>query len=53
MGRIAVRRALDQMERGDRHVYATTVVRHTLLIRASCGAGMAAGEQRRMERSTP
>jgi DNA-binding LacI/PurR family transcriptional regulator len=39
MGRIAVRCALDQIERGDRHVFATTVVRHTLLIRASCGAG--------------
>lgn len=39
MGRLAVRRAIAQMEQGARHVFSTTVVAHTLLIRASCGAG--------------
>ena len=39
MGRLAVRRAIAQMEQGDEHVFSTTVVSHTLLIRSSCGAG--------------
>lgn len=39
MGRLAVRRAIAQMEQGERHVFSTTVVSHTLLIRSSCGAG--------------
>ncbi|MBI2457865.1 MAG: LacI family DNA-binding transcriptional regulator [candidate division NC10 bacterium] len=39
MGRLAVRRAIAQMEEGERHVFSTTVVSHTLLIRSSCGAG--------------
>ncbi len=39
MGRRAVRQAIAQMEQGDRHVYATTVVAHSLVIRSSCGAG--------------
>jgi DNA-binding LacI/PurR family transcriptional regulator len=43
MGRLAVRRAIAQMEHGERHVFSTTVVSHTLLIRSSCGARTAAG----------
>lgn len=43
MGRLAVRRAIAQMEQGERHVFSTTVVSHTLLIRSSCGAGAAIG----------
>jgi LacI family transcriptional regulator len=39
MGRLAVRRAIAQMEQADQHVFSTTVVSHTLLIRSSCGAG--------------
>ena len=39
MGRLAVRRALAQMAEGDRHVYSTTVVSPTLVVRASCGVG--------------
>jgi LacI family transcriptional regulator len=39
MGRLAVRRAIAQMEQGDRHVFTTTVVAHTLIIRVSCGTG--------------
>ncbi len=39
MGRLAVRRALAQMEELDQHVYTTTVVTHTLVIRGSCGLG--------------
>ena len=42
MGRLAVRRAIAQMEQGERHVFSTTVVSHTLLIRSSCGAGTGA-----------
>ena len=38
MGRLAVRQAIAQMEQGERHVFSTTVVSHTLLIRSSCGA---------------
>jgi LacI family transcriptional regulator len=40
MGRLAVQRAVAQMEEGERHVYSTTVVSHTLVVRASCGAGL-------------
>jgi LacI family transcriptional regulator len=43
MGRLAVRRAIEQMEQGDRHVYSTTTVTHTLMVRASCGTGLTAG----------
>jgi LacI family transcriptional regulator len=39
MGRLAVRRAIAQMEQGDQHIFTTTVVSHTLVIRSSCGAG--------------
>jgi DNA-binding LacI/PurR family transcriptional regulator len=54
MGRIAVRRAIDQMEQGEQHVFSTTVVSHTLLIRSSCGAGLRPGQDpRQPERSQP
>jgi DNA-binding LacI/PurR family transcriptional regulator len=43
MGRLAVRRAIAQMEQAERHVFSTTVVSHTLLIRSSCGAGAGIG----------
>ena len=43
MGRLAVQRAVAQLERGERHVFSTTVVSHTLVIRASCGAVPGAG----------
>jgi len=43
MGRLAVRRAIAQMEQGEQRVFSTTVVSHTLLIRSSCGAGVSAG----------
>ncbi|MBI4536945.1 MAG: LacI family DNA-binding transcriptional regulator [candidate division NC10 bacterium] len=39
MGRLAVRKALAQLTEGERHVYSTTVVSHTLVVRASCGVG--------------
>jgi len=39
MGRRAVRQAIAQMEQGEQHVYATSVVAHSLVIRSSCGAG--------------
>jgi hypothetical protein len=39
MGRLAVRRAIAQMEQAEQHVFSTTMVSHTLLIRSSCGAG--------------
>jgi hypothetical protein len=35
-----VRRAIAQIEQGEGHVFSTTVVSHTLLIRSSCGAHM-------------
>jgi DNA-binding LacI/PurR family transcriptional regulator len=56
MGRLAVRRAIAQMEQGKQHVFSTTVVSHTLLIRASCGAGGGAGApaaRRRRNRRMP
>ncbi len=40
MGKVAVRRAIAQMEQGEQHVFTTTVVAHTLVVRASCGTGM-------------
>ena len=43
MGRLAVRRSIAQMEQGERHIFSTTVVSHTLLIRSSCGAGANVG----------
>jgi DNA-binding LacI/PurR family transcriptional regulator len=39
MGRLAVRRAIAQMEQGTGHVFSTTVVAHNLVVRTSCGAG--------------
>jgi LacI family transcriptional regulator len=39
MGRLAVRQAIAQMEQGERHVFSTTIVPHTLLIRSSCSTG--------------
>ena len=39
MGRLAVRKAIAQMEEAEQHVFSTTVVAHTLVIRSSCGAG--------------
>jgi LacI family transcriptional regulator len=45
MGRLAVRRAIAQMEQGDRHVFTTTVVAHTLIIRVSCGTGQTLAPQ--------
>jgi LacI family transcriptional regulator len=41
MGRLAVRKAIAQMEQAEDHVFSTTVVAHTLVIRSSCGAGAA------------
>jgi LacI family transcriptional regulator len=40
MGRLAVRQAIKQMEEADQHVYSTTVVAHSLVIRSSCGTGI-------------
>lgn len=48
MGRLAVRKAIAQMENGPHHTFSTTVVPHTLLIRSSCGAG--GGDGRRHHR---
>jgi DNA-binding LacI/PurR family transcriptional regulator len=54
MGRLAVRQAIAQMEERDQHVYSTTVVAHTLVIRSSCGAGPAPVSRRRHDgRRTP
>jgi DNA-binding LacI/PurR family transcriptional regulator len=50
MGRLAVRKAIAQMEQRDRHVYSTTVVAHTLVIRSSCGAGLQGAARRRHDR---
>jgi len=52
MGRLAVRRALAQMEDGDQHVFTTTVVAHTLVVRDSCGAKRPAAPTRK-RRNTP
>jgi LacI family transcriptional regulator len=54
MGRLAVRKAIAQMEQGEGHVYSTTVVAHTLVVRSSCGAGIrTASASRRNGRSIP
>ncbi len=54
MGRLAVRKAMAQMDEGERHVYSTTVVAHTLVIRSSCGAAAgSASPPRRHKRSIP
>jgi DNA-binding LacI/PurR family transcriptional regulator len=51
MGHLAVRRAIAQMEQAERHVFSTTMVSHTLLIRSSCGAGAGPSRQRRSHRN--
>jgi DNA-binding LacI/PurR family transcriptional regulator len=53
MGRRAVRQAIAQMEQGEQHVYSTTVVTHSLVIRSSCGAGMHPASARRSGRRKP
>ncbi len=53
MGRRAVRQAIAQMEQGEQHVYATTVVAHSLVIRSSCGAGVPAASPPRSGRRKP
>ncbi len=47
MGRMAIRCALAQMEEGDQHVFTTTVVAHTLVVRESCGAKRQASSSRK------
>ena len=53
MGRRAVRQAIAQMEQGEQHVYSTTVVAHSLVIRSSCGAGMRPEPAQRSGRRKP
>jgi DNA-binding LacI/PurR family transcriptional regulator len=53
MGRLAVRQAIAQMEQGEQHVYSTTVVGHTLIIRSSCGSGAQLSPVRRDRRRKP
>ena len=54
MGRLAVRHAIAQMEQGEQHVFSTTVVSHTLVIRSSCGTGLPHSElSHRQRRSEP
>lgn len=54
MGRLAVRQAIAQMEQGEQHVFSTTVVSHTLVIRSSCGTGQTRPEHsHRGRRSEP
>ena len=53
MGRRAIRQAIAQMEQGEQHVYSTTVVAHTLVIRSSCGAGGQPVSAHRFGRRTP
>jgi DNA-binding LacI/PurR family transcriptional regulator len=53
MGRLAVRQAIAQMEQGDQHVFSTTVVAHTLVIRSSCGTGLPAPPSHRTGRRKP
>jgi DNA-binding LacI/PurR family transcriptional regulator len=53
MGRRAVRQAIAQMEQGERHVYSTTVVAHSLVIRSSCGAGGQPASPHRIGRRKP
>ncbi len=52
MGRLAVRRAIAQIEQAENHVFSTTVVAHTLVIRASCGANSVAPTRARTGRRT-
>jgi len=53
MGRRAVRQAIAQMEQGERHVYSTTVVAHSLVIRSSCGTGARPAPPPRLGRRKP
>jgi LacI family transcriptional regulator len=53
MGRRALRQAIAQMEQGEQHVYATTVVAHSLVIRSSCGAGAPPASMPRSGRRKP
>jgi LacI family transcriptional regulator len=56
MGRLAVRRAIDQMEQGGRHVHSITTVASTLMIRGSCGSDLAARDPappKRKRRNAP
>jgi len=53
MGRRAVRQAIAQMEQGEQHVYSTTVVAHSLVIRSSCGAGGKPASAHRIGRRKP
>src|SRR5512136_3093548 len=53
MGRRAVRQAIAQMEQGEQHVYSTTVVAHSLVIRSSCGAGVPPASAHRFGRRKP
>jgi DNA-binding LacI/PurR family transcriptional regulator len=53
MGRRAVRQAIAQMEQGEQHVYSTTVVAHSLVIRSSCGAGAQPASAPRSGRRKP
>ena len=53
MGRRAVRQAIAQMEQGEQHVYSTTVVAHSLVIRSSCGAGGQPASAHRIGRRKP
>ena len=53
MGRRAVRQAIAQMEQGEKHVYATTVVAHSLIVRSSCGAGTQPALMHRQGRRKP
>jgi DNA-binding LacI/PurR family transcriptional regulator len=53
MGRLAVRQAIAQMEQGDQHVFSTTVVAHTLVIRSSCGTGLPVPPSHRSGRRKP
>ena len=43
MGRLAVQRAIAQLEEGEEHIFSTTVVSHSLVVRASCGTGSKRG----------
>jgi DNA-binding LacI/PurR family transcriptional regulator len=53
IGRRSVRQAISQMEQGEQHVYSTTVVAHSLVIRSSCGAGTQSGPMPRDGRRKP
>jgi DNA-binding LacI/PurR family transcriptional regulator len=53
MGRLAVRKAIAQLEEGDAHVFSLTLVSHTLIVRGSCGAGAAGLRPRHTGRRQP